>query len=450
MTTVVEAIDLKKTYILGKVPVEALRGINLKVEKGDFVAILGPSGSGKSTLLNMIGALDKPTAGKMLIEGIDISTLNDNQLADLRRNVGFVFQFFNMIPRLSARENVELAMSIAGVGRNERRKRAEQLLETVGLKDRTGHRPSELSGGEQQMVAIGRALMAGPKVLILDEPTEGLDSDTERDVFKALTDFARGKTVVMVTHDPHAAARAKRTLYLNDGAFGQTFMQQTNIYGHTYGTAFRSPDFSQIAKACGAEGIRVTDPKDVEEALRQGISKLWAGEDPQKILDKVAAGEVDIIIGTHRLLSPDVGFKDLGLVVVDELHAYRGVFGSHVALVLRRLRPGMRLGGRIALDEAPALAALSRLRTRMAAGQGGLAALRRVLTRAAPRCDEARTCGEYLERNRARPGTAAQSGNLISHDPATRCDGCRRPAPALPATPRRAGWSRRPRPGRAR
>jgi putative ABC transport system ATP-binding protein len=138
MATVVEAIDLKKTYMLGKVPVEALRGINLKVEKGDFVAILGPSGSGKSTLLNMIGALDKPTAGKMLIEGVDISTLNDNQLADLRRNVGFVFQFFNMIPRLSARENVELAMSIAGFGRSERRKKAEHLLETVGLKDRNG------------------------------------------------------------------------------------------------------------------------------------------------------------------------------------------------------------------------------------------------------------------------------------------------------------------------
>jgi len=223
MPTVVEAIDLKKTYMLGKVPVEALRGINLKVEKGDFVAILGPSGSGKSTLLNMIGALDKPTAGKMVIEGVDVSTLNDNQLADLRRNVGFVFQFFNLIPRLSAKENVELAMSIAGVGRNERRKKAEHLLETVGLKDRMCHRPNELSGGEQQRVAIARALANDPKFLIMDEPTGNIDSRTAAEIVELIKRLNEENqaTIVLVTHDARMAAQAKRTVQMLDGAIVQ-------------------------------------------------------------------------------------------------------------------------------------------------------------------------------------------------------------------------------------
>ena len=214
---------MKKTYILGKVPVEALRGINLKVEKGDFVAILGPSGSGKSTLLNMFGALDKPTAGRLLIEGVDVSTLNDNQLADLRRNVGFVFQFFNLIPRLSARENVELAMSIAGVGKNERRKKAEQLLETVGLKDRMSHRPSELSGGEQQRVAIARALANDPKFLIMDEPTGNIDSKTAAEIVELIKRLNEENeaTIILVTHDARMAAKAKRTVQMLDGAIVQ-------------------------------------------------------------------------------------------------------------------------------------------------------------------------------------------------------------------------------------
>jgi putative ABC transport system ATP-binding protein len=223
MTTVVEAIDLKKTYVLGKVPVEALRGINLRVEKGDFVAILGPSGSGKSTLLNMIGALDKPSAGKILIEGVDVSTLNDNQLSDLRRNVGFVFQFFNLIPRLSARENVELALSIASVGKNERRKKAEQLLETVGLKDRMSHRPSELSGGEQQRVAIARALANDPKFLIMDEPTGNIDSKTAAEIVELIKRLneENDATIILVTHDARMAAEAKRTVQMLDGAIVQ-------------------------------------------------------------------------------------------------------------------------------------------------------------------------------------------------------------------------------------
>ena len=159
---VVEAINVKKTYMLGKVPVEALRGVNLKVETGDFLSILGPSGSGKSTMLNLIGALDKPTSGTLLIDGVDICKLNDNQLAELRLKIGFVFQFFNLIPRLTAKDNVELSMSIANMNKAERKKRAIELLETVGLKDRINHKPAELSGGQQQRVAIARAWQTTP------------------------------------------------------------------------------------------------------------------------------------------------------------------------------------------------------------------------------------------------------------------------------------------------
>jgi putative ABC transport system ATP-binding protein len=219
MMTIVEAVDLKKTYVLGKVPVNALRGVNLKVESGDFLAILGPSGSGKSTLLNLIGALDKPTEGKMLIEGVDVSTLNDSQLADLRRRIGFVFQFFNLIPRFTARENVELSMSIADMGRVERRKHAEDLLDTVGLKERMNHKPAELSGGEQQRVAIARALANNPKFLLMDEPTGNIDSKTAKEVMSLIKKLNEEKavTIVMVTHDQHLAGETKRTVQMFDG-----------------------------------------------------------------------------------------------------------------------------------------------------------------------------------------------------------------------------------------
>jgi putative ABC transport system ATP-binding protein len=219
MTAIVEAVNLKKTYMLGKVPVEALRGVNLEVEGGDFLAILGPSGSGKSTLLNLIGALDKPTEGKLLIEGVDVSTLNDNQLAGLRRRVGFVFQFFNLIPRFTARENVELSMSIADIGRAERRKQAEDLLETVGLKERMNHKPAELSGGEQQRVAIARALANNPRFLLMDEPTGNIDSKTANEIMgliKRLNE-EKGVTIIMVTHDQRLATQAKRMVQMFDG-----------------------------------------------------------------------------------------------------------------------------------------------------------------------------------------------------------------------------------------
>ena len=217
---VVETADLKKTYILGKVPVNALQGVNLKGEKGDFLAILGPSGSGKSTLLNMIGALDKPTEGKVFIDGVDVSTLNDNQLADLRRNIGFVFQFFNLIPRLNARGNVELPMAVSGLGKNERRKHAEELLETVGLKERMKHKPAELSGGERQRVAIARALANNPGFLLMDEPTGNIDSKTAKEIIglvKRLNED-EGVTIIMITHDQQLASQATRIVKMLDGS----------------------------------------------------------------------------------------------------------------------------------------------------------------------------------------------------------------------------------------
>jgi putative ABC transport system ATP-binding protein len=216
---IVEAVNLKKTYMLGKIPVEALRGVNLKVESGDFLAVLGPSGSGKSTLLNLVGALDKPTEGKLLIDGVDVSTLNDNQLADLRLRIGFVFQFFNLIPRFTAKDNVELSLSIAGVSKAERKKRAEELLETVGLKDRINHKPAELSGGQQQRVAIARALANNPKFLLMDEPTGNIDSRTAREIMRLVTRLneAEDVTIIMVTHDQHLAREARRTVQMFDG-----------------------------------------------------------------------------------------------------------------------------------------------------------------------------------------------------------------------------------------
>ena len=204
--------------MLGKVPVEAIRGVNLRVEKGDFLAILGPSGSGKSTMLNLIGALDKPTSGVMKIDGVDISQLNENQLADLRRRIGFVFQFFNLIPRFTAKDNVELAMSIAGTTRGERGKKAEELLENVGLKDRIKHKPAELSGGQQQRVAIARAIANNPRFLLLDEPTGNIDSKTAQEVIGIIKDLnEKGVTTIMVTHDQNLAKKAKRVVRMFDG-----------------------------------------------------------------------------------------------------------------------------------------------------------------------------------------------------------------------------------------
>ena len=219
----IQTINLQKTYMLGKVPIEALRGVDLRVEKGDFLAILGPSGSGKSTLLNMIGALDKPTEGKVFIEGVDISTLDDNGLADLRQKIGFVFQFFNLIPRLTARGNVELPMAIPGLDKKKRRKRAEELLETVGLKERVNHKPAELSGGERQRVAIARALANNPNFLLMDEPTGNIDSETSKEIMELVIRLnkEKGVTTIVITHDQSIASQAKRKVQMLDGSIIQ-------------------------------------------------------------------------------------------------------------------------------------------------------------------------------------------------------------------------------------
>ena len=188
-------------------------------KKGEFVSILGPSGSGKSTLLNLLGALDVPTSGTVEIAGTDVSTISDGERAILRRKIGIVFQFFNLIGRLNARENVELPLSIANMGRSDRRQRAEELLEIVGLKDRMTHKPQELSGGERQRVAIARALAAKPDFLLMDEPTGNIDSKTAKDLMALVEDLntTQGVSIVMVTHDRSMSKYATRTLHLLDG-----------------------------------------------------------------------------------------------------------------------------------------------------------------------------------------------------------------------------------------
>jgi len=207
-------------YKLGKTEVHALRGIDLEVEKGDFVAIVGPSGSGKSTLLNMIGAMDRPTKGKVFIEGEDITTLSDKERARLRlHKIGFVFQQYYLIPWLPAIKSVEVPLMLAGVPPSERRKKAEALLREVGLGERMYHRPSELSGGEQQRVAIARALANDPDILLADEPTGNLDTKTGAEIVSLIRRLneERGVTCVAVTHDLEVAAAAKRVLYIRDG-----------------------------------------------------------------------------------------------------------------------------------------------------------------------------------------------------------------------------------------
>lgn len=219
ISNVIEVQDLKKVYSLGQVKVNALSGINMKVPSGDFVAILGPSGSGKTTLLHSLGALDKPTSGSVLIFGSDLALLNDSQLTELRRKIGFVFQFFNLIPRLTALENVELPLSIVRVPKKVRRKRAIKLLETVGLGDRIHHNPLELSGGERQRVALARALANKPDFLLMDEPTGNIDSKTASELLEIITTLNRENlvTTIMVTHDHEIAKYAKRILHFKDG-----------------------------------------------------------------------------------------------------------------------------------------------------------------------------------------------------------------------------------------
>lgn len=220
MTTMIAIEDITKTFHLGELDVPVLKGINLSVEDGEYVAIMGTSGSGKSTLMNIIGCLDRPTSGTYILDGRDLTTLDDDELADIRNQyIGFVFQQFNLLPRLTALENVMLPMIYADVSRTERMESATAALEKMGLGDRLNNRPNQLSGGQQQRVAIARALVNHPALVLADEPTGALDTKTSHEIMNLLTELNQnGTTIAIVTHDPTVAAQTKRIINMQDGA----------------------------------------------------------------------------------------------------------------------------------------------------------------------------------------------------------------------------------------
>ena len=215
----IDTQDIWKTYVMGSEEIHALRGVSISIERGEYVAIMGPSGSGKSTLMNLIGCLDTPSKGSYLLNGKQVSQMNDNELARIRnQEIGFVFQTFNLLPRASALQNVELPLIYAGVQGKDRAQRARAALEKVELISRMGHRPNELSGGQRQRVAIARALVNNPSILLADEPTGNLDSKTGNEIMAL---FARlheaGNTIILVTHEADIAAYARRTIHIRDG-----------------------------------------------------------------------------------------------------------------------------------------------------------------------------------------------------------------------------------------
>ena len=219
MSKVIQIEQLKKTYHLGKVNVEALRGVSFEINTGEFVSIMGPSGSGKSTLMHIIGCLDYPTGGKYFLSGQDVSKLNDNQLALFRnQKIGFVFQEFNLLPKATILRNVELPLTYNNTNSTNKKRLAAQALEEVGLGDRLKHRPNEISGGEKQRVAIARALVNRPSIILADEPTGNLDSKTGQDIMKMIDKLHdEGNTIILVTHEQEIARYAKRVIHLKDG-----------------------------------------------------------------------------------------------------------------------------------------------------------------------------------------------------------------------------------------
>ena len=211
--------DIKKIYKMGGQELAALNGINLDIKRGEFAALMGPSGSGKSTLMNILGCLDRPTVGSYELEGKEVAHLSDDELAVMRnKHIGFVFQNFNLLSRISSLENVALPLVYAGVGASERRKRAQEVLEAVGLVDRAEHLPNELSGGQRQRVAIARALVNNPEIIMADEPTGNLDTKSTKEIMEIFQEMhGRGKTIILVTHEPEIAVCANRQLLVRDG-----------------------------------------------------------------------------------------------------------------------------------------------------------------------------------------------------------------------------------------
>ncbi|MCF8272783.1 MAG: ABC transporter ATP-binding protein [Flavobacteriaceae bacterium] len=219
MSNVIKIRNIIRDFKLGQEIVHVLKGIDLDIERGEYVAIMGPSGSGKSTLMNIIGCLDTPTDGTYVLNGKDVSKMSDDELADIRNTeIGFVFQTFNLLPRTTALDNVALPMVYAGISKSERNKRAEEVLISVGLEDRMDHKPNQLSGGQRQRVAVGRALVNKPSIILADEPTGNLDSKTSLEILNLFEDIHKaGNTVIVVTHEEDVAARAKRIIRLIDG-----------------------------------------------------------------------------------------------------------------------------------------------------------------------------------------------------------------------------------------
>lgn len=229
MENVITLKDIVKNYYVGTVVVRALRSISMDINKNEYVAIMGPSGSGKSTLMNLIGCLDTPTSGKYILNGNDVSKLDDNYLAEIRnKEIGFIFQTFNLLPRYTALENVILPLVYAGISKGERQDRANYVLDSVGLGDRVTHKPNELSGGERQRVAIARAMVNKPSIILADEPTGNLDSKTSLDIMNLLDEIHdRGNTIIVVTHEEFIAKHARRAIRLMDGQIEADYFNET-------------------------------------------------------------------------------------------------------------------------------------------------------------------------------------------------------------------------------